>query len=162
MKQSEIGELHKRVETLERRGRVWMWVSMFLFVLILGFVATEKFVPLIVPRQVAAQKFVLRDKDGSMRAKLDIADSTVNLKLSDANGLTRAMLVVTDYGTSSLRFFDHKGHTRVILGVLTNALPGLYLKDVNRRTRLGLVVLPTTEPVMFIKDDTGQTLWRAP
>jgi len=157
-----IEEVTRRLEKVERRSKIWMWVSFALFVVLIGFIVVEKFVPLIVPRKIAAHKFVLKDRTGMSRARLYVDDSGAVLKLADTSGLTRTMLGVTDYGTSSLRMMDHKGNTRVILGVLTNALPGLYLKDVNRRTRIGLAVLPTTEPVMFLKDDSNQTIWRAP
>jgi hypothetical protein len=151
------------LEKAERRSRVWMIISAVLSILIIGFIVVEKFTPLVVPREVAARKIVVKDADGISRARFYVDDSgTVLLKFADREGLTRVMLGATGYGTSSLRMMDHKGNTRVILGVLTNALPGLYLKDVNRRTRLGLVVLPTTEPVMFLKDANRENLWRAP
>jgi cell division protein FtsL len=157
-----IEEVTRRLETLARLNKVWMIISAALFVLIIGFIVAEKFTPLVVPREVAAHKIVLKDNAGINRARMYVDDLGAVLKIADEQGLTRTTLGVTDYGTSSLRMMDHKGNTRVILGVLTNALPGLYLKDVNRKTRAGLVVLPTTEPVMFIKDDSSRTLWRAP
>jgi hypothetical protein len=157
-----IEEVTRRLEKVERRSKVWMIISAALFVLIIGFIVVEKFVPLIIPRKIVTHQFVLKDQAGISRARMYVDDSGAVLKFADTSGLTRTMLGVTDYGTSSLRFMDHKGNTRVILGVLANALPGLYLKDVNRRTRIGLAVLPTTEPVMFLKDDSNQTVWRTP
>jgi len=157
-----MDEVVKRLQRVERRSKIWMWVSFALFVVLIGFIVVEKFVPLIAPRKIAAHKFVLKDQAGISRARMYVDDSGAVLKFADEHGLTRTMLGVTDYGTSSLRFMDQGGNTRVILGVLANALPGLYLKDVNRRTRIGLAVLPTTEPVMFLKDDSNQTIWRAP
>ncbi|TKJ43448.1 hypothetical protein CEE36_03690 [candidate division TA06 bacterium B3_TA06] len=157
-----IEEVTRRLEKVERRSKIWMWVSFALFVVLIGFIVVEKFVPLIVPRKIAAHKFVLKDRTGMSRARLYVDDSGAVLKFADTLGLTRTMLGVADYGTSSLRFMDQGGNTRVILGVLTNALPGLYLKDVNRRTRIGLAVLPNTEPVIFVKDENRENLWRAP
>lgn len=157
-----IEEVTRRLEKVERRSKIWMWISFALFVVLIGFIVVEKFVPLITPRKIVAHKFVLKDRIGMSRARLYVDDSGAVLKFADTLGLTRTMLGVADYGTSSLRFMDQGGNTRVILGVLANALPGLYLKDVNRRTRIGLAVLPTTESVMFLKDDSNQTIWRAP
>ena len=157
-----IEEVTRRLKTLARLNKVWMIISAALFVLIIGFIVIEKFVPLITPRNIVAHKFVLKDRTGMSRARLYVDDSGAVLKFADTSGLTRTMLGVADYGTASLRFMDQGGNTRVILGVLANALPGLYLKDVNRRTRIGLAVLPTTEPVMFLKDDSNRTIWRAP
>lgn len=157
-----IEEVTRRLRILERLNKVWMIISAALFVLLIGFIVIEKFVPLITPRKIVARKFELKDQAGMSRARLYVDDSGAVLKFADTLGLTRTMLGVTDYGTSSLRMMDHKGNTRVILGVLTNALPGLYIKDVNRRTRIGLAVLPNTEPVMFIKDANRENLWRAP
>ncbi len=156
-------DAEKRVLRLEHRVKTWMIVSIVLFVLLAGFIAVEKFTPLIIPREVAARKIVLKDKGGTSRARFYVDDSgTVFLKFADKQGITRAMIGATGYGTSSLRMMDHKGNTRVILGVLTNALPGLYLKDVNRRTRIGLVVLPNTSPVIFLKDEDKENIWRVP
>lgn len=157
-----IEEVTRRLRTLERLNKVWMIIGAALFFLLISFILVEKFVPLITPRKIVAHKFVLKDQVGISRARLYVDDIGVILKFADEQGLTRTMLGVTNYGTSSLRMMDHKGNTRVILGVLTNALPGLYIKDVNRRTRIGLTVLPNTQPVMFIKDENRENLWRAP
>lgn len=162
MEKPGMDEVVKRLQRVERRSKIWMIISAALFVLIIGFIVVEKFVPLIIPRKIVTHQFVLKDQAGISRARMYVDDSGAALKFADTSGLTRTMLGVTDYGTSSLRFMDHKGNTRVILGVLANALPGLYLKDVNRRTRIGLAVLPTTEPVMFLKDEARENLWRAP
>jgi hypothetical protein len=162
MEKPGMDEVVKRLQRVERRSKVWMIISAALFVLIIGFIVIEKFVPLIIPRKIVTHQFVLKDQAGISRARMYVDDTGAVLKFADEHGLTRTMLGVTDYGTASLRMMDQGGNTRVILGVLANALPGLYLKDVNRRTRIGLAVLPTTEPVMFLKDDSNQTIWRAP
>jgi len=157
-----MDEVTRRLEKVERRSKVWMIISAALFVLIIGFIVIEKFVPLIIPRKIVTHQFVLKDQAGISRARMYVDDTGAVLKFADEHGITRTMLDVADYGTSSLRMMDHKGNTRVILGVLTNALPGLYIKDVNRRTRIGLTVLPNTEPVIFVKDENRENLWRAP
>ncbi|MQY70952.1 hypothetical protein GH141_03355, partial [bacterium] len=104
-----IEEVTRRLKTLARLNKVWMIISAALFVLIIGFIVIEKFVPLITPRNIVAHKFVLKDRTGMSRARLYVDDSGAVLKFADTSGLTRTMLGVADYGTASLRFMDQGG-----------------------------------------------------
>jgi len=88
-------------------------------------------------RTVRANKFVLEDERGGMRAVLVVAADMPTLAL-----------------------FDTAGTPRAVLGILAGG-PGLTLADENGKSRAVLSVL-ADGPGLTLFDAAGKTIWRAP
>jgi hypothetical protein len=68
------------------------------------------------PKVVEAERFVLRDSSGNVRAEIGISTRQVAaLKLYDGAGRCRVELLVTKDGTSGLQFQDQDGTPRVVV-----------------------------------------------
>ena len=85
------------------------------------------------PRTLEAEKFVLRDATGRMRADLSMLPYEIgpSLSLYDADGKSRVELTAmkaADTNQSSLIFRDEKGKTRAAFGMLADR-SGLTLSD---------------------------------
>jgi hypothetical protein len=79
--------------------------------------------------------------------------------LEDENGKLRAMLNVTKEG-AALVLFDEKGDLRATLGALKGG-PGLDLFDENGEFRAGLNVRQEG-PKLGLFDKNGRVIWSAP
>jgi hypothetical protein len=95
-----------------------------------------------VPKQVEAQKFVLRDADGKQRAVLAVAR-------------------VWAQEGPSLKFYDAAGKERTILGVVDEASPTgvtgpvLYLLGQKGLPAIDLSVNPLGRPELYMRDARG-------
>jgi hypothetical protein len=112
-----------------------------------------------VPAKVIeAERFVLRDSRGHIRAELGEGDAhSIALKLYDGQGRCRIELVVASDGASGLQFWDEQGTPRVILALDADqpyiAAPSLSLNGKDGRGGVVLSVAPDGSPsVDFLKD----------
>jgi hypothetical protein len=91
-------------------------------------------------KEIRANKFVLEDENGKIRAELYAAkDKGGGLSLYDENGKLRAVLGAGKEGTA-LVLMDDKPVARIALGAGTN-------KD---------------EPSLSLRDEKGEEIWSAP
>jgi len=88
--------------------------------------------------EIRANRFVLEDENGKVRAVLDVVKDVPRLSLFDENGKERAVLGVTALG-AGLSLFDENGKGRAALGVGADG-PLLSFFDENGKTRAGLDV----------------------
>ncbi len=95
------------------------------------------------PKTVEAERFLLRDKQGRMRAILDMApDRGPILAFYDEKGKNRIVLDMDQQGNPALNLFDERGNSRTALGVeLPKRGVGLSVYDENNNPR---VILGTT------------------
>src|SRR5688572_18666100 len=89
------------------------------------------------PSGIDASEFRLLDKEGRTRAMLAMLDEGPALVMLDAQGDTRARLVLDTNNGPALSMRDHNGCIRIMLGMKpTNA--SLALADANGADRLTL------------------------
>lgn len=82
------------------------------------------------PQTVVAERFLLRDRDGVVRAALGVNDQgEVALALFDGRGEARADIGVTQDGLPRVELFGSHGHTRALMNVDENDTPSLALYD---------------------------------
>jgi len=94
-----------------------------------------------VAKVIEAEKFVVRDKSGKVRAALQIsAEGGPSLDLYDKNGKNRAQLAILEFG----------GPT-----------PILFLLDRNEKFSLKLAEIGG-EGLMWLHDKDGRITWKAP
>src|SRR5262245_14707376 len=103
--------------------------------------------PANVSKVIEAERFVLRDSAGRIRAELgETQHGAIGLHLYDDHGKVRAELVVARDGASGLQLRDEAEFPRVILYLDTDrpdiATPGLSLNSRDGKGNIGLSVGP--------------------
>jgi hypothetical protein len=82
------------------------------------------------PTTLVAQRFILQDSRGVVRAALGVNDAgEVLLALMDARGQGRADMGVTAEGLPRFELFDSAGNTRALVNVDEQDTPSLALYD---------------------------------
>lgn len=90
-----------------------------------------------VARVVEAERFVLRDATGKVRAELGLRDGRPGLALFDEKGERRAQLAMLPDGSSSLTFYDRDGNARAVVRVGPEGDPHLDLREADGKVRAG-------------------------
>lgn len=113
---------------------------------------------------VEAQRFVLRDRDGRIRATLRThADRRAALSFFDTEGKPGANLSVTPDGRAALVLVDTDRKPRARLHVTRDGAPILELYDWYGKCRARLTVEAYSRtPSLAFFDRGGKQTWRAP
>lgn len=107
------------------------------------------------PNTIVAQRFLLQDSKGTVRAALGINDAgEVLLALMDARGRGRADMGVTADGLPRFELFDSAGNTRALVNVEENDSPSIALFD-GQRVRLSAGVAGG-EPYLALADEQNR------
>jgi hypothetical protein len=107
------------------------------------------------PATVVAQRFVLQDSKGVVRAALGINDQgEVLLALMDARGQGRADMSVTAEGLPRFELFDSAGNTRALINVDEQDTPSLALYD--GRMARAIVSVMGQGPYMALTDEQSR------
>ncbi|MFZ0889900.1 MAG: hypothetical protein WA005_15750 [Candidatus Binataceae bacterium] len=115
-----------------------------------------------ISKVVEAERFVLRDAGGKVRAILGLSDTdSAALSLRDREGKERAALYVTAHGPSALDFCDEKGATRVMLGLGDEYL-ALVLKGSSAQSMASLAVDEKGDPNFEGVNSSGVAVWSIP
>ncbi|MBI3609963.1 MAG: hypothetical protein HY204_04565 [Nitrospirae bacterium] len=126
-----------------------------------GFVFAEKTAP--PAKVVAAEKFLLVNKEGRTRATLaTLADGRPRLDLHDSDGKPRAGLYLLPDGSPRLALFNGQGMHRALLALLPDGEPGLILFDKDGKPQASFVLTPDGNSKLVLGDKDGQILWSAP
>lgn len=177
----EADSITHRLESLERENRRLKWAGGAMLVGIAAVVLMGQAVPR-APRTVEAERFVLRDTRGKMRAELTNSAGEVGPALflyhrnGDPDNPRHAIdLQVLDDpgGLTRVGLRDSQGQMLAQLEVSTKGLVSLTLRDerFNTRAVLGHTKLeitrtgtveqhPASSLVLFDKD--GKVIWKAP
>jgi len=137
MSEPTLDTLAQRLERVERENRSLRRVGVLMLV---GVAALLIAAQATANRVVEAEKFVVRDASGKIRAELGAPPD----------------------GRVALTLFDRDGGLRVELRVLTNGRVGLLLYDKNGKSRAALRVLAEGGPVLGLFDKDEKLLWQAP
>jgi len=105
-------------------------------------------------REVRANRFVVEDENGNVRATLDVGKDGPSLDLRDENGKIRAMLTVWK-DRPSLDLRDENGKMRAMLDVGKDGM-GLHLRDEKGKVRVALRV-DKDGPALALADKNGET-----
>jgi len=127
-----LDSLKIRIDNLERQNRSVKRLTAVLFFVITALVVAGIAVPRQVAKQIEAERFVLRDKEGRLRATLGAGEEGhMGLTLYDKSGTNRIWLGVKDKNnTVKLTLHDQEGKHRVALGATADVtLLIVYGKD---------------------------------
>jgi len=120
-------------------------------------------------RVVRANRFVLEDENGKVRALLGVTAEGPGLILHDENGKIRIVLDVAK-DVPELLLLDENGEIRAGLAVAKD-VPGLALKDAAGKVRAwlavskagpGLALYDIGGPGLSLWDAAGKPIWSAP
>jgi hypothetical protein len=149
----------RRLERLERAQRWWRRVAAGA-VLGLGAVALMGQKP--APRVVEAERFVLRDAAGRIRAELGVeSEQSVALRFRDADSMPR-LSVGTENGASVVVLNEQGGKVRTALVTLPHGAPALTLYDTGGKHRAELALTREGAPALTILDRDGFLAWKTP
>ena len=113
-------------------------------------------------RVIEAQKFVLKDSEGRVRAELSTErDEAPKLWLFDESNHRRAEFSLLANGTPGVRFLDKNQKIRAALE-LAEGKAVLNLRDSESHTRAELVVTASGDPYLQLRDRDGKTFWTSP
>jgi len=121
----------ERLETLEKQNRRLKRAGLVVMVLAGATLLIGQAKPQ-VQWKVEAERFVLMDANGKLRAELGMAGHGPHLAFYDAEGTRRAVLGIAQKGPG-LFFLDTTQKRRVAMGVVEKG-PVLLFFDENRKT----------------------------
>ena len=170
-------DLVQRIERLERQNRLFKRAATVAALAVIAVVVMGQAAPRT--STVEAQKFVLKDKTGKIRAMLgEGVDNEIGLLIYDGKQRPRAMIAVDDNDLPVIRVSDDAGRERVVLdaisgvrvegngprvvlGVQHGNEPALQLIDKDGWTRATLTLTNTnTAPILKFLDPRGDTrMW---
>jgi len=191
-KKETIMSTDERIEKMERQLARMRWFNRCLIaciVLSLGVWFIEKTFTAKTAwagsgvKEIRANRFILEDDEGTVRARLGVDADGPALSLLDKNGKSRAVLSV-DKDVSGLRLRDENSKPLAVLSMKKDGaklslwdkneviramlsvdvdkdVPWLALFDENGETRVGMGV--TKEgPGLALCDENGKMIWKAP
>ncbi len=148
-----VDELTQRVERLEREnGRLKRVGAVIVFGIVAAFLMGQA-----MPRSttVEAQRFVLKDKRGTVRAVLggaavgDATGEVVGLLVYDKKHVVRAVLALREDDSPALSLADEKANERVIVDTSSG------MQIIGNGPRLSLGVQLGNEPTLQLFDKDG-------
>jgi hypothetical protein len=141
MQTATMDVILQRLETLEREKRQVLWVVSILFVAIMVVVCLDS--GLLGRERVAeAERFVVKDRQGRVRAELGTDfEGEPRLALRDVEGREQVTLVGRDGSDGSLAFLE-SGQLRMRLGTFGGGGANLDLFDHSGRSRAGMYLWP--------------------
>ncbi|HWO33230.1 MAG TPA: hypothetical protein VNO32_30900 [Candidatus Acidoferrum sp.] len=185
----ELQDILKRVGRLEAQNRRLKWGGISLLAVLSAFVLMGQAAP--TPRVIEAQRFVLKDAKGNIRAWWGLLGQGSELTLGTLNKQPKMSLKVSD-DASDLHFFGNQnsgmnlgldsGDPSVsMLASVSNggsgitvsaAKPSLVLKDGNGLSVIlgasqlkgspGAEVKQTSAASVVLLDKSGKIIWKAP
>jgi len=160
MSRAEDAAIEARVARLEREARRWRRVAGGA---VLGLIAVA-LMGQAKPgaRVVEAERFVLRDGNGVIRAELGVdGDQSVALRFKDDTSMPR-LTVGIENGSSLIVLNDKNGKLTAGLVSLPHGSPALSLYDLNGKTRAELLLLREGVPALTLSDRDGFLAWKTP
>jgi hypothetical protein len=161
-----------RLNRVERELRSWRRLGFLLVAgLLIAPTAQQAFSK---GRSVEAERFIVRDERGSVRAVLGVGvgspggEESVGLRLSARDGSTRGEFFLDVDGTPFVRLQDRGGKVALQADVAPNDIPGFVLWGKRqgadaRRQASALVTFGKDDlPIVLLSDRQGRVVWRVP
>ncbi len=152
MHEPTMGALERRMEAVERENRRWQWMVTVTLAVVAAMVVLVQATPTKFGKVLEAERFVLRDTNGSIRAELGFIDGASVLLLNDKDGTPGVALSVFPDGPRRVSLLDRNGNTRSVLTARADGDSGLRLFDENRMHRASLDVMADGRPILRLAD----------
>jgi hypothetical protein len=113
--------------------------------------------PTRTAKVVEAERFVLKDTSGRLRASIAVqANGATVLGITDQKGLPRLLVEVLADGTPGVDMYDQNGKSRVVIGVQEDGRPLLVFYDQNGKSRVDSEARADGSPVLALGDQHGR------
>jgi hypothetical protein len=145
----ELQDILKRVDRLEAQNRRLKWGGISLLAVLSAFILMGQSAP--TPRVIEAQRFVLKDAKGNIRAWWGLLGQGSELTLGTTNKQPKMSLKVSD-DASDLHFFGNQ-NSGMNLG-LDSGAPSVSMLASASNGGSGITV-SAAEPSMVLKDGNG-------
>ncbi len=152
MHEPTIGALERRMEAVERENRRWQWMVTVTLAVVAAMVVLAQATPTKFGKVLEAERFVLRDTNGSIRAELGFIDGASVLLLNDKDGKPGVALSVFPDGPRRVSLLDRDGRTRSVLTARADGDSGLRLFDKNMMHRASLDVMSDGRPILRLAE----------
>ncbi|MCZ6479669.1 MAG: hypothetical protein O6929_04550 [candidate division NC10 bacterium] len=152
MNEPTMGALERRMEAVERENRRWQWMVTVTLAVVAAMVILAQATPTKFGKVLEAERFVLRDTNGSIRAELGFIDGASVLLLNDKDGKPGVALSVLPDGPRRISLLDRDGRTRSVLTARADGDSGLRLFDKNMMHRASLDVMADGRPILRLAD----------
>lgn len=141
MSEPTMDVLVRRLDRVERENRRWQWIATITIAVIGAVLLVGQAPPRKIAKVLEAERFVLRDADGTSRAELGMLEGASILLLNDEDGMPGVALSVVPNGPRKVSLLDKNGKTRSVLTARADGDSGLRLFDKNRAHRASLDVM---------------------
>jgi len=151
----ELGDILKRVERLERENRGlkragFLTLVGFAAIVLMGQAAPKS-------RTVEAEKFVLKDASGKVRAEMGPRDDLMGLSIYDENGKRRGIFAVRPDGWGELGFLDQDEKYRATLKAQDDQVVLLFS---DAKGGNAMLLTAGGSPILSLADKKGKsTAW---
>ena len=146
-----------RLERLEQQQRRWRALAV---VATLGLLSVGLMGQKPAGRTLEAERFVLRDAAGRLRAELVMDnEQSAALRFKDADGMPR-LTVGTENGAAVVVVNEATGKLRAGLVSLPHGAPGLSLYDTSGKPRAELSLNRDGAPALTFNDRDGFATWK--
>lgn len=152
MNEPTMGALERRMEAVERENRRWQWMVTVTLAVVAAMVILAQATPTKFGKVLEAERFVLRDTNGKIRAELGFIDGASVLLLNDKDGKPGVALSVLPDGPRRVSLLDRDGRTRSVLTARADGDSGLRLFDKNMMHRASLDVMADGRPILRLAD----------
>lgn len=152
MNEPTMGALERRMEAVERENRRWQWMVTVTLAVVAAMVILVQATPTKFGKVLEAERFVLRDTNGGIRAELGLIDGASVLLLNDKDGKPGVALSVFPDGPRRVSLLDRDGRTRSVLTARADGDSGLRLFDKNLMHRASLDVMADGRPILRLAD----------
>ncbi len=156
MNEPTMGALVRRMEAVERENRRWQWMVTVTLAVVAAMVVLVQATPTKFGKVLEAERFVLRDTNGSIRAELGFIDGASVLLLNDKDGTPGVALSVFPDGPRRVSLLDRDGRIRSVLTARADGDSGLRLFDKNLMHRASLDVMADGRPILRLADTENQ------
>ena len=157
---ARLEQLEQNVAELKRQNRRYRLVTSLVAVLAVTFMIMGQSSANKPTKIIEAEKFILRDKNGVVRAVLQSEKGMAGFSLADETGKAVIELGAKDNGATGLVFADAAGTTRVVLRVKDGNSPDLGLLDAHGTLRVAMGIDPAGNPAFVMYDEKQNPIWK--
>jgi hypothetical protein len=152
-----IDELERENQKLRRLGTLMVGVFGVMLLITSVLLVSMRMSAGAVPEVVEANRFIVRDADGHIRAIIGLsADGASRIVLQDRDARERLRLSLLPDGSPGMSFTDREGRSRAVLGLLPDETATLVFADRYGKSRAVLGLSPDESSTLVFADRNGE------
>jgi hypothetical protein len=153
-----VDDLEKENQKLKRNGTLMMGAVALMLLVTTVMLISMRISAGSVAEVVEANRFVLRDGDGHIRALIGVnQDNAARIVLQDRDGRERLRMSLLPDGSPGVSFADREGRSRAVLGLLPDETSTLVFADRWGKSRAVLGLSSDESSTLVFADRNGET-----